>query len=117
MPDDVYRVITTDGRNRKVFEGSERAAQRYVQEHFPRIHVEPGVDTPPTPDVLIHAPNNGGVRGYHGFDDDEHQWFPYEKDDQGWYPVHDEDNDEDSEPVPPVKSTPSKATATKTTGK
>lgn len=107
---ELFRVLTTDGRNRKVFEGTERSAILFVQAHFPRIHVEPGVDVPPTPDVLIYAPNNGGTRGYHGHNDDEHEWYPYEKDDEGWYPIR--DNADATR-----NSAPGKATPTKTTGK
>jgi hypothetical protein len=106
---DLYRVVTTDGRNRKVFEGTEKSALRYVQEHYPRIHAEPGIvyDSGPLPDVFVMAPNNT-VRGYHGLDDDEPQWVTYEKDEHGWFAPPDE-TDTDTSPAP-VKATPTKPT-------
>ncbi len=45
---------------RIVFRGPADEAEKYLAEHFPRVHVEPGVDygdDGPTPDAeVVHAP-------------------------------------------------------------
>jgi hypothetical protein len=47
---------------RVVFRGPKDEAERYLAEHFPRVHVEPGVDYgddgPPLDAEVVHAPSD-----------------------------------------------------------
>lgn len=55
-----WRVVSYDGR-KTFFEGTEEDARAYVENNFPRVHIEPGVnygDEGPLPDVKLTGPGN-----------------------------------------------------------
>jgi hypothetical protein len=49
-------TVVTRGK-RTVFEGPLSDARTYVENNFPRLHVEPGSTGEPEPDAVIVAPN------------------------------------------------------------
>lgn len=61
---DQFRVVTNpaNGRARTIFEGIEADARQFLQEKFPRVHVEPGGDVP-VPDALLIPPNGSKATG------------------------------------------------------
>lgn len=66
-----WRVVTTArDRAKTLFQGPEKAAREYVQNHFPRPHTEPpggGPEDKPTPDVVLVSPE-GAKEQYHADD-------------------------------------------------
>jgi hypothetical protein len=64
-PKDV-KVKTTGQPVRTVFEGPEEAAKTYVENNFPRVHVNPqNPADEPTPDVVVTG-GSGGDQSYWG---------------------------------------------------
>lgn len=62
-------VLTTDRNNpRRLFKGLAEDAREFVENHFPKLHVEPGTDygdDGPRADVeVVHE--SGKVERYHG---------------------------------------------------
>ena len=58
-------VSTNPARARVLFEGLEEEARRFVENNFPRAHVEPGtVVEQPVPDVEL-VKDNGSKETYH----------------------------------------------------
>lgn len=56
---------TLVGKTRTVFEGLEHEARRYVENNFPRPHVEPGTVTDnPAPDAVL-VKEDGSKETYH----------------------------------------------------
>ena len=77
---DLHEVKSKDagGRVRVHFQGNEADARRYVEQNFPRPHVEPGsVAERLYADVQLHSPD-GTVQELHG--------------DAGWVDIDEEGN-------------------------
>lgn len=67
---DVWNVVTTAAaRAKTLFSGPESAARRFIEQNFPRPHVEPpGHPTDPgEPDVKLVGPD-GQTETYHADD-------------------------------------------------
>lgn len=53
-----WKVVTTAAdRTRTLFSGLEKDCRKYISEHFPRAHVEPGFNDPGKPDVKLVGPD------------------------------------------------------------
>lgn len=74
-----WRVVQQSGArvNRIVFRGLEHDARRYVQDHFPRPHVDEFTANPDNPvhDVKLVAPN-GTEEVYNSGTHDNGGWMP-----------------------------------------
>jgi hypothetical protein len=61
MDQPLWKVVQdVGGRTRTVFEGIKEDAERYINDHFPRVHVEPGSPNEPTPDATLVPPTDEG---------------------------------------------------------
>jgi hypothetical protein len=58
-----WQVVTSKGR--VAFEGLEKDARTFLENHYPRVHVEPGSADEPAPDASLKSPN-GDVEHFHG---------------------------------------------------
>lgn len=60
------KVVTNSdpSRVRTVFEGLVSDARKFIQNNYPRAHVEPGNSDPGTPDVRLVHPD-GSAETYH----------------------------------------------------
>lgn len=59
---------------RRLFSGTEDDARDFIENNFPRLHVEPGVlygDEGPEPDAVLVAPGTGKNRKREAFDGSE----------------------------------------------
>jgi hypothetical protein len=68
------KVVSFQNQNRTLFSGTEDAARDYVEQNFPRHHVDPQapvMDTP-EPDVLLVLP--GGVQEMYLGPEDAEPW-------------------------------------------
>lgn len=54
------------GRVKTLFEGTEEDARDFIVKNFPRIHVEPGINEEPVPNVILKSDN--GVEHFDGKD-------------------------------------------------
>lgn len=56
MTEPTVRVASKDGR-KTFFEGTDKDARTYVENNFPRLHVEPGVhyENGPEPDAVLYS--------------------------------------------------------------
>lgn len=69
-----WTVTTRDG-DRRLFSGTEDDAYAFVEQNFPRVHIEPNTDygdDGPQPDVFV---NSGDGKKSFGFDGAE--WVEY----------------------------------------
>jgi hypothetical protein len=56
---ELFRVMTGEGKSAvTLMEAPEKDARKYVEDHFPRIHIQPGVNTPPSPDAYLRGPDD-----------------------------------------------------------
>lgn len=65
-----WTVVSADGK-RTYFEGTEDDAYSFVENNFPRIHVEPGVnygEDGPQPDAYVMTPDGKTSHWYDGTD-------------------------------------------------
>lgn len=54
----VWTVLQRNlGKGKVVFEGAEADARKFIADHFPRVHVEPGSSEAPTPDAKLVSPD------------------------------------------------------------
>lgn len=66
MAEELWKVVqSVGGRVRTVFEGIEEDARKYISDHFPRVHVEPGSPDEPAPDATLVSPT-GDVESFQG---------------------------------------------------
>lgn len=63
---DVFKVVTNDGR--KLFEGLEKDARTFIEQHFPWVHSQPGSNAEPIADVKMVSPS-GDEATFHGAHD------------------------------------------------
>jgi hypothetical protein len=64
-----YKVQSNNNpsRVRTLFQGLEKDARRFIENNFPRPHVEPGTNDEAVPDVALVAPD-GSKETYHAED-------------------------------------------------
>lgn len=115
---DTWKVVRhRNGREAVIFDGNEDDARMFLQNNYPRVHVEPGSPDSGAPDALLKSPEND-YSAYHGpetgFVDTDEGGIPTDADDDN----DDADDDDDDDVVtPPVKKTTAakKTAARKTT--
>lgn len=70
---ELWSVVTKEGKT--LLKGAEADAKRFVETHFPWLHVQTGSLDEPKPDVKVVAPNgaestyNAGAGGWNTPDD------------------------------------------------
>lgn len=60
-----WQVVTNDHVHRVLYSGDEESASLFVEQHFPHVHVEPGVvygDEGPSADVLLRDPSGNEMQ-------------------------------------------------------
>lgn len=64
---DQFEVRTHEafGRVKTLFAGTEEDARKFVTDNFPRIHVEPGINQEPTPNVVLISPGGDASSAEH----------------------------------------------------
>lgn len=72
MTAQVVTFIGESRRERVVFDGNEEDARTYLEQHFPRLHVEPGSPDEPAPDAVLVSET--GTRSFY----DGREWADYE---------------------------------------
>lgn len=105
---DTWQVVRRrNGRESVVFDGTEDDARQYLQNNYPRVHVEPGSGTNDSvADALLKSP----TEEYSAFHGPETGFV--DTDENGTTEDRDDDNDDDDD-VP--ARTPAKKTAAKKT--
>lgn len=84
-----HRVVSRGGQ--LLFAGTEEDARAYVENNFPRVHVQPGSVNEPEHDAHVLAPD-GTKHHYYGADGGG--WRDESEDDEDAF-ADDSDNDDD----------------------
>lgn len=66
----LFKVVDNVGR--KLFEGLEKDARHFVENNFPRMHVQPGNESMDVkPDVTLHGPDGSTDTFNSGWESDK----------------------------------------------
>lgn len=60
------RAPGSEKHRRLVFEGTEKDARKYIENNYPRVHVEPGIPSDEFLPDAVFQDDSGNIEHYHG---------------------------------------------------